>query len=150
MMGGLPRMKMERPTKVLSERQALILRLRDEEGMTRRQIAEGLHVSPGRVGEIERAARRKLEQHEENLRNGMVGLPVRVRGLLNSQGFTTRGEILEAVQSGRLFYEEGARSLWKDGADEAKRPGIDFARLRNAGRKSWANLLAWLGVEPAA
>ncbi len=146
MMAGDPRMKMELRTKVLNDRQELILRLRKEEGMSLRQIAEGLHLSPGRVGEIERAARRKLEEHEENLQNGMVHLPARVRNILSDQGFTTRWEILDAVQSGRLYYDERAHSEWGRTLAERKQSGINVAKLRNAGRKTWMILMEWLGL----
>lgn len=131
----------------MTERQELVLRLHKEEGMTYRQIAEGLKLSPNRVWQIAAEARQRLEKYEANPRNGFTGLPERVRKAVEDYlEFRSRSEVLAAVQSGRLYYNEKEGRRWKVDIHSP----INFARLRNAGWKSWEILLQWLNLETAA
>ncbi len=141
-----PRMKMKLRTKVLSDEEELILRLRNDERMLQREIAKGLQLSVQRVRQIEREARRRLEEHEASPRGGWMMLPGRVRKLLENLEFASRSEVMEAVQSGRLYYDE--KAAWESGLTlaERKESGINVAKLRNAGRKSWVILMEWLGM----
>jgi predicted transcriptional regulator len=135
--------------KPLTEQQELVMRLRKEEGMTYREIAEGLGVTPCRVQQICAEARRRLSEHEENPRESLMLLPARVRSILKDIEFHRRSEVLEAVQSGRLYYDEKRPMAWHGNLADMKEFGINVARLRNAGRQSWEILLQWLGFQTA-
>ncbi len=134
---------------LLNEEQALVFQLRQEEKVLLREIAEQMGLSVKRVQQIECEARRRLEEYGENPREGFVLLPTRVRKMLENLEFGSRSEVLAAVQSGRMYYDEERR--WSGGFNVAdlEKTGINVARLRNAGRKSWDILLQWLGLQTA-
>jgi hypothetical protein len=138
-------------TQLLTEQQALVRRLHKEEGMSYREIAEGLLLSRGRVGQIAAEARRRLKEYEDaDPRESFVGLPVRVRKILEEYlEFHSRSEVLAAVKSGRLYYDAKEPRNWRY-FEETKRTRINVAWLRNAGWHSWEILLQWLGLETAA
>ena len=140
-------------TQLLTDQQELVWRLHKEEGMTYRQIAEGLKVSRGRVQQIAAEARRRMKEYEEaDPRQSLVLLPTRVRKALEYLDFHSRSELLEAVQSGQLYYDakEPRRWIWHRPAAVEARSGRNFAHLRNAGRQSWEILLQWLGFPTPA
>ncbi len=135
--------------KPLTEQQELVMRLHKEEGMTYRQIAEGLGLSRGRVQRICADARQRLEEYEENPRDSFVLLPKRVRNLLEYLELDSRSEVLEAVKSGRMYYDKKEPRIWVRVVDW-KTAKINVADVRNAGWKSWEILLQWLGLPKPA
>lgn len=143
------RTRMKLGATLLTERQAFVLQLRQEEGMTYREIAARIGVTHHRVQQILAEVRTRMREHEENPQESLVLLPKRVRTMLENIEFGSRSEVLEAVQAGRLYYDEKGPANWNPDRAQMKRTGINAARLRNAGRGTWEILLQWLGLRTA-
>ena len=137
--------------KPLTEQQELVMRLRKEEGMTYQEIGEGLGVTRERVRQIYAEARRRLAEHEENPRESLVLLPVRVRTVLENLDLHSRSQILAAFESGELWCDSGCwTGSWTERAKLAsQRKGRNLARMRNFGKDSWLILEQWLGFRTA-
>ena len=125
------------------------MRLRKEEGYPLRMIAEELGLSRGRVWQLCRSAKEKLEEYEADPKNGMALLDVRVRNCLGNLGYTSRFQVLADIESGKLWWDEKDSGHWNGRETIYSRPGINLAGTRNFGRKCWMMLQVWLGLRTA-
>ena len=120
--------------KPLSKREELVLRLREEEEMSYRQIAAKLGVCVQRARLIHAEAKERMRDHDENQEDALSLLPGRAVSLLMHLELTSRAKVKAAVEGKRLrWWVRGRKLLW------------DGKVLRNAGWKSWLVLLEWTG-----
>ena len=106
-----------------ANREALVLRLRDQEKLTFQQIGERFDRSDCRAAQIYQAARRKIQFPPNGLSN-------RLNRLLTLSGFTVKkNAIAIALRTGKLY------------------PGF---LPRNYGRFAHRDVCRWAGVDPAS
>lgn len=134
--------------KPLTDEQERVLRMHSEEGMSYRDIAGQLGVSRDRVQQICREARAKLREYEANPDDGFALLPLRVKKVLLRLDFSSRSEVLTAIESGRLWWEKQPYGPLESDRKkkESERQGINLAGMRNFGDKSWVIVCEWLGL----
>jgi hypothetical protein len=106
-----------------ASREALVLRLRDQEKLTFQQIGDRFDRSACRAAQIYQAARQKIQFPPNGLSN-------RLNRLLNLSGFTVeKNAIASALRAGKLY------------------PGF---LPRNYGRFAHRDVCRWAGVDPAS
>ena len=106
-----------------ASREALVLRLRDQEKLTFQQIGDRFDRSDCRAAQIYQAARRKIQSPPNGLSN-------RLNRLLKLSGFTIeKNAIASALRADKLY------------------PGF---LPRNYGRYAHRDLCRWAGVDPAS
>ena len=104
-------------------REALVLRLRDQEKLTFQQIGDRFDRSACRAAQIYQAARHKIEFPTNGLSN-------RLNRLLTLSGFTVeKNAIATALRTGKLY------------------PGF---LPRNYGKYAHRDVCRWAGVDPAS
>jgi hypothetical protein len=144
-------MKMKLRTKPLSETQELVMLLYTGGGMTYQKIGDLLGVTRERVRQIYTEARRRLAEHEEDPRESLVLLPVRVRTLFRNLDLHSRSQVLAAFRAGAVWCDSGWWAATK--AERARlasgRNGWNLGRMRNFGKGSWLILEQWLGFRTA-
>ena len=125
---------------VLTERESLALRLKDEEGLNYREIGECLGCGKQRASQIVLAARARLAAHEERGPNGFSLLPGRAVSFLNNNELGSREEVREAIESGRIYWGKPDQGKW--GGEGLC---VDGHGTRNAGWETWVILCEWTG-----
>ena len=106
-----------------ASREALVLRLRDQEKLTFQQIGDRFDRSDCRAAQIYQAARRKIQSPPNGLSN-------RLNRLLTLSGFTIeKNAIASALRAGKLY------------------PGF---LPRNYGIFAHRDVCHWAGVDPAS
>jgi len=131
-----------------ASREALVLRLRDQEKLTFRQIGDRFDRSAFRAAQIYQAARHKI-QFPPN------GLSKRLNHLLAKAGFTVeKNAIANALRAGKLYphcypptygvYAHRELCEWA-GVDPATVP---MKRPLGYGKMTHAELCRWIGVTP--
>ncbi len=106
-----------------ASREALVLRLRDQEKLTFQQIGDRFDRSACRAAQIYQAARRKIQFPPNGLSN-------RLNHLLVKAGFSVEKQaIASALRAGKLY------------------PGF---LPRNYGRYAHRDVCRWAGVDPAS
>ena len=122
------------PDPPLTEREQLVVRLRDEEKLSGPEIGGRLGVSRTRVGQIYAAASAKLKDFAENGADALSLLPPRVRRVLVDCKLGSRALARSAIESGQLSWNEAAGNIRCDGG-----------RLPKLGRRTWVALCEWTG-----
>jgi len=110
-----------------AERIAHVVRLREEEKYTYKQIGEAINTCSARARDIYKHAK-WVEERDAKGEAGdpYFGLSVRASNCLNNAGLLNRKQIFEAMQAGRLH------------------PRI--VSLRNFGWKTYVEVNEWLGL----
>ena len=121
--------------KPLNEHEEIVVRLREEQKLTCREIGRQLEVSTSRVGQIYAEAKTKLNDFAENGEDALSQLPMRVRRVVMDCEIGSRALARAAIESGRLSWNEGIGSIHWDGA-----------MLPLVSRKTWAVLYEWAGL----
>jgi DNA-binding CsgD family transcriptional regulator len=120
--------------KMLNEREQLVVRLREEEKLTCREIGVRLGVSGSMVSNIHLTARAKLKDFAENGEDALSLLPMRVRRAVVDCGLGSRAQARAAMESGRLSCSwRGSAIFWN---------GDMLPQLSS---KTWAVLYEWAG-----
>jgi predicted transcriptional regulator len=119
---------------LLNEREKLVVRLRDEEKLTLREIGTRLGVSGTMVSQIHVKTRAKLKDFAENGEDALSLLPMRARRVLVDLQIVSRSRARAAMESGRLACDMGGHAIFWDGV-----------MLRNLSSKTWAVLFEWAG-----
>jgi len=127
---------MELLTEPLNERQKQVIALR-EQGLNYAQIARAMKFSRSRAQQMEREARRRLQDVAKNGKDALCLLPGWVLTFLKDAGWTTRAEVRAAIESGELGWDEKSKRI---------RHG-KWGR-RGTGRGMWEVLCAWVELPP--
>jgi hypothetical protein len=127
-------MNMSLRHKPLEEREELVVRLHEEENLTWREAGVRLGLSHACAWQIYIAAKARLKDFAENGADALSRLPMRARRLVVAHNIGSRALTRSAIESGRLSWNEGFRSIQWDGAI-----------LRQMGRITWAALYEWAG-----
>jgi hypothetical protein len=122
------------PDNLLNEREELVVRLRDEEKLTFREIGARLGKTSERVRQIHVKARVKLKDFAENGEDALSLLPMRACRLVVNLKIGCRASARAAMESGRLSWQDGICGIFWDGD-----------MLRQMNRKTWVALYEWAG-----
>ena len=125
---------MKIPPKLLNEREKLVVRLRDEEKLSLREIGARLGVSREWARQIHVNASAKLKDFAENGEGAVSLLPMRARRVVKELKIGSRVLAREAMESGRLSWRAGIGGIFWEGY-----------MLRQLSRKTWAALYEWAG-----
>lgn len=120
----------------LTEREAEVFRLHRDERQTYHQIGEQFGLSRERIRQIYRQAKERLSDYDANGKDAMSLLPGLARTVLGYVDLSTKERVREAVESGRLWWDDSKEGRLKWG----NRP------LRNGGWKTWISIQDWLGI----
>ena len=120
----------------LTEREAEVFRLHRDERQTYQQIGEQFGLSRERIRQIYRQAKERLSDYDANGKDAMSLLPGLARTVLGYVDLSTKERVREAVESGRLWWDDSKEGRLKWG----NRP------LRNGGWKTWISIQDWLGI----
>jgi DNA-binding CsgD family transcriptional regulator len=129
-------MGMELRKTPLTEREEEILRLHRAERKTYEQIGSQFGLSRERIRQICRGAKERLEDHDANGNDAMSILPKLARTVLGYVDIFTKEQVREAVESGRLWWDDSGAGKLKWGK----------SHLRNGGWKTWISIQDWLGI----
>jgi transcriptional regulator with XRE-family HTH domain len=127
-------MKITPHTDPLNAQQKLALRLREEEGLSQREIAARMGVSPERIRQVLAAARKLQRDCAAHGAEALCLLPERVQNFLEWNGLASRAALREAFESGRLQWSDSRKLLRLDGW-----------KPRNLGWQSAQILHEWAG-----
>jgi hypothetical protein len=118
-----------------SEREQLVVRLREQEKQRYEEIAAQLGVSHHRVQQIYAGVRARRKDFAAKGKDSLLLLPGHARTVLGWLEITTRAQAREAIESGRLKWDNRWRRFTRDGQG-----------LRQAGWKTWVVIHEWAGL----
>lgn len=118
----------------LNTQETQVMHLR-EQGMTYASIGRAMGLSRERAKQVYRDAREHLKDYATSGADALSLLPGRARKFLELFSLTTRAAVREAVESGKLQWNEDRKRLIFDGSSP-----------RNYGWGVWVVVSEWAGL----
>jgi hypothetical protein len=119
----------------VTDQEAMVIRLREQDGLSLDEIASTIGKSKERVRQMIREAKARLTDFAENGDDALSRLPAHARKVMEWQNLRTRSELRAVIDAGNLWWSHRRQAvMWVDRS------------VRNAGWACWLALCEWCGL----